>query len=175
MSVLSQKLGPLPVYAYLIGGVILIGGGFVYLRVKAGTNTGSATVAPQTNYADPNSTPLPYPDPGSGAAGVPPSSAFDVSGATSVPQFGSQANFNPVPAASTTSQNFAAATSTGGYVPAPMKSTNISVHNPGSSSSASQFSFAAAVRNVAARAIAQANQASYQGPGRSKRSGAQSF
>jgi hypothetical protein len=98
----TRQIGPLPVYAYAIGLLALVGGVW-YFKTH---NTGSATVAPQTNYPTGSNVPLPYPDPGSGAAGIPPSAAFDMSGGTSVPQYTSQSNFNPTPAGTTSSTDF---------------------------------------------------------------------
>ncbi len=106
------KQGPfgLPVYGYVIGAVVLVGG-IWYFKTHS---TGSATPAPQTNYPTGGGTPpMPFPDPGSGAAGVPPSSAFDLpSSGASVPQYTSQSNFVPAAASSTPSQAFASAVQT---------------------------------------------------------------
>ena len=104
------KQGPfgLPVYAYVLGAVALVGG-IWYFKSQSASAT---TTAPQTNYPA-SSTPLPYPDPGSGAAGIPPSSAFDLpSSGASVPQFTSQSNFVPAAASSTPSQVFASSVAT---------------------------------------------------------------
>jgi hypothetical protein len=101
---MTRQIGPFPVYAYAIGLIALVGGVW-YFKTH---NASNAAVAPQTNYPTDaaGGPPLPYPDPGSGAAGIPPSSAFDTSGATSVPQYTSQSNFNPTPAGTTSSQDF---------------------------------------------------------------------
>jgi hypothetical protein len=99
------KTGPfgVPVYAYAIGVVALIGGVW-YFKTHA-SSTGAANTAPQTNYPA-TATPLPYPDPGSGAAGIPPSSAFDTSSATSVAQYTPQSNFVPAISQPTSSDSF---------------------------------------------------------------------
>lgn len=100
----TRQIGPFPVYAYVVVGVLAIVGGVIFFGNK---NTGKATAAPQTN-TNPDGLPLPYPAaPGAGAAGIPPSAAFDTSG-TMVPQYTSQSNFMPAPPEPTPSQAWAA-------------------------------------------------------------------
>ncbi len=152
---LTRQIGPFPVYAYAIGVAALIGG-IIYFRMHS--NTGAATVAPQTNYAtDANGVPLPYPNPGSGAPGIPPSSAFDMSGATSVPQYTSQSTFVPTAPSNTSSQDFAASVTPSSSGPAAVDaatlypghvqgSTRSTTPTPGPSSQLSQL--AAATYNI---------------------------
>lgn len=92
----------MPVYAYVVGALALVGG-IWYFKTH---NTGPATAAPQTNYSAPGGVPLPFSDPGSGASANPPPTTFDNSG-SSLALFPSQANFSPAPYAPTTSQAFA--------------------------------------------------------------------
>jgi hypothetical protein len=112
---LTKQVGPFPVFVYLVGAAALVGG-LVFFRSKA--DTGSATAAPQTNYpTDNQGNPYPYPNPGSGAAGIPPSSAFDLpTPGSSVGQYSPQSNFVPAAAENTASQQFASSTA---QVPTP--------------------------------------------------------
>jgi hypothetical protein len=103
---LTRQIGPFPIYAYAVGVLALIGGIWYF---KSRGDTGQATPAPQTNYQA-DQTPYPYPDPGSGAPGLPPSAPFDVPSSSAIAQYSPQSNFVPASAQPTSSQDFAAYT-----------------------------------------------------------------
>jgi hypothetical protein len=102
---LTRQIGPFPIYAYVVGGLALIGG-IIYFKRKG--NTGSATAAPQTNYPTGDTTPMPYPG-GAGSPGIPPTAAFDNGAGTGA--YVPQGNYTPPDPSATSSQIFGSAVS----------------------------------------------------------------
>lgn len=127
---LTKQVGPFPMYAWLGGGAVLVVA-FLYLRGK-GTSTSTATPGPQVAATVPG-VQYPYPDPGSGAAGIPPTAPFD----NSQPFYAIPSSTNAVGQA--VAQGNPTATWSAGTTLASSGNANLGNYNPGYAASVQPY------------------------------------